>query len=569
MLWSLLKIILFAALAVALVFGLAWIADTPGEVRVAFAGREFTLTPIGALIGLLVLLAVVYVLLKIVGFILAVFRFLLGDETAVSRYFRRGRERRGFEALADGLIALAAGDAKGANRKAAKAERLLNRPDVTRIVGAQAAELSGDRDRALTYYKAMLESDRTRFVGIKGLMRKKLEAGDTDTALKLAQKAFALRPDNPGVLTTLFDLQSKKEDWAGARETMNASMHARLLPRDVGTRRDAVLSLADARSALAAGNETRGHEAAIQANKLAPTLVPAAALAAEVLAKQGYKRKANKILVNAWSNNPHPDLAAAFATIEPSESPRERRTRFETLTRANPDHAESRLLQAELALADEDFPAARKALGDLAEREPTTRSLALMAAIERGQGAPDAVVRGWLAKALGASRGPQWTCGACNQVHGAWTPVCDSCGAFDTLAWKVPPHAEDAGIAGSSMLPLIVGAPRRSSPRAPSTRRRVPTSRTPKSPRSPPPPARPDRARPPRDRRGTAPARRATDRRSVYSRWAARRLRRRRPTAILTLFLCIWVVHGMRMLRACHRTAPVRAQPCLSGRAYL
>lgn len=457
MLWSIIKIVLFIALAVGLAFGAAWILETPGEVRIAFAGREFALAPIGALVALLVLLGVVYLLLKLVGLIVAVIRFLLGDETAVSRYFRRGRERRGYDALADGLVALAAGDARTASRKAQKAERLLDRPEVTRIVNAQAAELAGDRDRALDYYKAMLQNDRTRFVGIKGLMQKKLEAGDTDTALKLAQKAFALRPDNPGVLTTLFDLQSKQADWGGARETMNAAMHARLLPRDVGTRRDAVLSLADARAALAEGNEARGNEAAIQAQKLAPTLIPAAALAAQVHARQGSKRKAVKILTAAWGANPHPDLAAAFAAIEPAETPAERRARFATLTAANPDHPESRLLAAELALADEDFPAARKALGDLAEREPTTRSLALMAAIERGQGAPEAVVRGWLARALSASRGPQWTCARCNHVHAAWTPVCENCGAFDTLNWRVPPHAEDAGLAGSTMLPLIVG----------------------------------------------------------------------------------------------------------------
>jgi HemY protein len=168
MLWSVLKIILFVALAAALAFGVLWIVDTPGEVRVAFAGREFALTPIAALVALLVLLALALLILKIVGFIVALFRFLLGDETAINRYFRRRRERRGFEALADGLVALAAGDAKNATRKAQKAERLLARPDVTRIVNAQAAELAGDDQRAYDYYKAMLESDRTRFVGVKG-----------------------------------------------------------------------------------------------------------------------------------------------------------------------------------------------------------------------------------------------------------------------------------------------------------------------------------------------------------------------------------------------------------------
>ena len=271
-------------------------------------------------------------------------------------------------------------------------------------------------------------------------MRLKLDEGDTDTAMALAQKAFALKPDNERVLRTLFDLQSKKEDWAGARETLNATMHAKLLPRDVGTRRDAVLSLADARAALAAGDTARGNEAALQANRLAPTLIPAAALAARVQAAQGSKRKATKTLTSAWAATPQPDLAAAFAAIEPDETPEARRKRFATLIAAAPGHPESRLLEAELALAAEDFPAARKALGDLAETQPTTRSLALMAAIERGQGAPDAVVRGWLAKALGASRGPQWICGNCSHIHAAWEPVCENCGAFDTLDWKEPAH---------------------------------------------------------------------------------------------------------------------------------
>lgn len=456
MLWSLLKIVLFVAIAAAFAYGVLWIIDTPGHVLIAFAGREYALTPIAALIGLLVLLVLAYVILKLVGFLVAVVRFLLGNDTALNRYFRRRREERGLDSLADGLVAVAAGDSRSATRLARKAERLLGRSDATRLLNAQAAELAGDRTRAIEYYKEMLGNDRTRFVGIKGLMQHKLETGDTTTALALAKQAFALRPDNPGVLTTLFDLQSRHADWAGARETMLASRQARLLPRDVATRRDAVLSLADARAAFARGDTERGDAAALQANKLAPTLIPAAALAAEVLIRQGHKRRARKVLVNAWTANPHPELAAAFAAIEPNETPAARRQRFQMLISANPDHPESHLLAAELALADEDFPAARRALGDLAEREPTARSLALMAAIERGQGAPEAVVRGWLAKALGASRGPQWVCAKCSHVHAAWTPVCDHCRAFDTLNWKLPPHVEDPRIAGSATLPLLI-----------------------------------------------------------------------------------------------------------------
>jgi HemY protein len=80
-----------------------------------------------------------------------------------------------------------------------------------------------------------------------------------------------------------------------------------------------------------------------------------------------------------------------------------------------------------------------------------------MAAIERGAGADDAVVRGWLAKALTAPRGPQWVCDNCQHIEGHWAPVCSNCGAFDTLSWREPPVSEVALPAGTAMLPLIVG----------------------------------------------------------------------------------------------------------------
>ena len=116
------------------------------------------------------------------------------------------------------------------------------------------------------------------------------------------------------------------------------------------------------------------------------------------------------------------------------------------------------MLLAELNLAAEDFPEARRSLGDLAEREPDTRVLAIVAAVERGEGASDAVVRGWLARALTAPRGPQWVCDNCRTIHTEWTPVCNNCQSFDTLSWTSPPQSETVLPAGAEMLPLIVGA---------------------------------------------------------------------------------------------------------------
>lgn len=457
MIWSLVKVIFFVGLAIGLSFGLAYVLETPGGVRIAFGGEEINLAPIGFILALLAMLAIFWILLKLSGLLVAVLRFFTGDETALKRYWGRNRERRGFDALAEGMLALAAGEGTVAVAKAAKAERLLNRPELTRLLNAQAAELSGNTPRALEHYKEMLADDRTRFVGVQGILQQKLAEGDTDTALKLAEKAFALRPKHHANLDTLFALQSEAADWSGARRTLSAKLSAKALPKDVAKRRDAVLSVADAMVALEAGDTDAAREAAVIANKMAPTLVPAAVMAARMLIESGTKRPALRILKAAWQANPHPDLATAFAAIEPDEDIEARRKRFAQLAKLHPEHSETKMLLTELALAEEDFPTARRELGDLAEEQPTTRTLALMAAIEQGSGADESIVRALLAKALSASRGEQWVCSSCDHAHANWAPACERCNAFDTMEWTQP-QQPDADAPMDAVLPLIVGA---------------------------------------------------------------------------------------------------------------
>jgi HemY protein len=458
MLWSLLKIVVFVALVAALTLGAGYLMESQGGVMITLAGTEYSLGPLQSVIALLVLVVALYVAFKLAGLLVALLRFINGDETALSRYFDRNRERKGFQALSEGIMALASGEGRLAMAKATKADKYLHRPELTDLITAQAAEMTGDRKKAEEVYKRLVTRDETRFVGIRGLMKQKLAAGDTDTALKLAERAFAIKPKHVEVQDTLLRLQAEKADYAGARATLATKLKQGALPRDVYRRRDAVLALSEALAMEEKGDHGAANGAAIRANKASPDLIPAAAMAARAYIGQGNKRYAVKTLKKAWSTQPHPDLAAAFAEIEPNETPSDRVRRFGTLTSINPDHRETRLLRAELALAAEDFPAARRALGDMAESHPDARVLAVMAAIERGEGASDAVVRGWLTKALTASRGPQWVCGNCHTIHADWAPLCSNCGAFDSLEWTTPPQSEVVLPAGADMLPLIVGS---------------------------------------------------------------------------------------------------------------
>ena len=454
MIFSLIKTAIFIALATALAFGISYLQDSSGGVLIDFQGKQYPLSPLRFVIGVLIAFAVFWILLKLAGFLVATLRFMRGDKTAVSRFFDKRREQRGYRALADGMVALASGEGNVAVAKAAKAEKLLAKPELTRLISAQAAEMAGNRAQAVEIYKELLGHDRTRFVGVRGLMKAKLAEGDNETALKLAEKAFALKPRHNETLDTLFSLQSQAEDWDGARKTILAKSRAKLMPKDVATRRDAVLSVADAMAAHGEGNAPKARDAAIFASRNAPALVPAAVLAAQVYISENTPKNAVRVLKKAWEANPHPDIATAYAGIAPEESPQERLTRFQPLLKLRADHPETALLETELHLAAEDFPAARRALGDLPDTTPTGRSLALMAAISRGEGAPEEVVRSWLARAVSAPRGEAWVCSACHSVHAKWAPVCSNCEGFDTLSWALPAQSEAQGLS-DAMLPLI------------------------------------------------------------------------------------------------------------------
>ena len=458
MLWSLVKILLFVAAIAGLTYGAGYLLESEGGVMITAAGVEYTLGPLQAVIALVALVVLVWLALKLIALLIAVLKFLNGDETALSRYFDRNREQKGYQALSDGLMALASGEGRTAMDKARKAEKFLNKPELTNLLTAQAAEMSGDKRKATEVYKQLLTDDSTRFVGVRGLMRQKLEEGQTETALKLAETAFALKPRHEETQDVLLKLQAKSGDWTGARTTLNAKLRAGNLPRDVHRRRDAVLALSEANDILDDSKPIEAREAAIEANRLSPDLVPAAVMAAKGYLDQDKKRYATRVLKKAWEAHPHPDLAAAFAQIEPTETAEARIKRFRNLTKGTPEHPETKMVMAELQIAAEDFPEARRALGDLFEKEPTSRSLTIMAAIERGEGASDAVVKGWLAKALTAPRGAQWVCDNCHNIHSEWTPVCDNCQSFDTLSWTAPPEVEVSSPTGVEMLPLIVGA---------------------------------------------------------------------------------------------------------------
>jgi HemY protein len=173
------------------------------------------------------------------------------------------------------------------------------------------------------------------------------------------------------------------------------------------------------------------------AAKLAPDLVPAAALAGRLLSRKGELRKAAKVVETAWQSLPHPDLAEVYLNLRPGDSGLDRLKRAETLSRLSKGAPEGRLAVARSALESREFDRARDALEPLLQDRPSMRVCLLMSDLEQAEHGSTGKGREWLARATRAPRDPAWIADGVVADH--WAPISPVTGRLDAFVWQAPP----------------------------------------------------------------------------------------------------------------------------------
>ena len=181
----------------------------------------------------------------------------------------------------------------------------------------------------------MLASPDTEQLGLRGLFLEAQREGEQEAARQFAERALKLNPKLDWPVEALFDLQCRAGDWQGALDTLAIARRSGLIDKTVANRRRAVLLTAQAQAAEDTAAD-KALELALEAHRLAPDLVPAAAIAGRILASQGNTPRAARVLLKTWRLAPHPDLAAAYAYARPGDSPRDRLNRVRHL---GPPHA--------------------------------------------------------------------------------------------------------------------------------------------------------------------------------------------------------------------------------------
>ncbi|HXV74653.1 MAG TPA: heme biosynthesis HemY N-terminal domain-containing protein [Sphingomonadales bacterium] len=450
-----LALTLILVLVAALLF--AWWADHPGAAVITWQAWRIDTT--FAVLVFLVFIGLAFAL-WLQGLI---FRAKHGlPFLGLSGQLRR--QKRGLEHLNRAVVALAAGDAKAAQRLVKKAAELLAPQPMLRVLAAQAAKLGGDPERARAEFEALAQDAAAGFLGVRGLLMEAVGEGRDREALRFAERAREIEPKSVWAIRTHFNLQVKAADWEGARATLNAAQKARAFDRAATDALAATLLYCQAKEADLANGKKAALRLAEKALKAKAGFLPAALLVSRLNREKGKESAAARILEKAWKVEPHPELALAYANLAPMETATARLKRFKKLTGKATD-AESLLQLAERALEAEHLGEAEALIQRALKKTNRARGFALLRAIEEKRGAPVPVLEELAEKTEGASPEPMWVCASCAAKAPRWSLHCPSCRMFNALAWEgarsspASPSAADEDFV--TVLPAASGTPER------------------------------------------------------------------------------------------------------------
>jgi HemY protein len=419
------RVVLFLIVVGALAVGVAWFADRPGDVVVTWQGMriETSLMVLGAaLLAAMVVIALIWSLL----------RAIVRSPYLLARFMHHRRGVRAYEAISSGLVAVGAGNVAAARKLAAEVDRIAPHEPLALLLRAQAAQLSGDLEAAERTFQTLASRADTKALGLHGLFIEARRRNDLVKARAVAEEAARTSPALGWAGRAVLEFRCAAGDWAGALHHLEQNMAA--FAKDNYRRQRAILLTARALAAEETDRDS-AKSFALEANKLAPALVPAATLAARLLAEAGQLRKAHRIVDKAWAANPHPELANASMELRSGDSARDRLKRIEALAKKVPGHIEGALAVARAALGAQEFAKARAAIAPYLQA-PTKRIALLMAELERAEKNDVGRAREWVARALHAAPDPAWT--ADGHVSDRWLPASPVTGRLDTLEWRVP-----------------------------------------------------------------------------------------------------------------------------------
>ena len=294
----------------------------------------------------------------------------------------------------------------------------------------------------------LTQNENIQLVGMKAALDAQIGKKEFTEALKTVNQAFEVRQDLYWVIGSAFLLRAKNNDWVGALEVLDSGIEKNLIPQKKAKRLKAVALYELAMQAKENGDDTKFFKFMNQALEENSRLIPAALeLAKHFVNDDKQIRKAEKVLLAMWCENPCYDVAKAYLDLFPDDTVAERIERMERLTTSNNKRPSlNNVILAELYIAAGKAAKAKMECRQFLLKNPATQKIVeMLEAVEfstskkNNKGLFDSIK-----SRLGISDGKedypkdfQWICANCGHVSDEWQAICPDCGEVGRHYWHL------------------------------------------------------------------------------------------------------------------------------------
>jgi len=420
------QIIRLILIGVMVAITVSWLNQQSGQSQIQWLGYQLEVST-SLLVSLVILLAVIVLLFD------RLWRLIRNWPKMMAHGWQYRRRTNGERALGLGLVALAAGDSRSAQKQARKAEKLLGKGLLPDLLAAQAAHLAGDKNAARQYFAQLSKHKDTAYYGFIGLMNLQIQNNNSERSLAAAQKALQLQPDSITALTHIFSQEISQKNWKKALNTLSLMKPQKANLQEqkhLFLNREIALCYLSAQDTPDDKGKITWLERAI---KLDASHIACRVMLARLYQKSDAKKQMIKIVERGFILKPHQDYFEILRETY-QDNIGSFIARVTKLARQSENKLDANRVVVAASLDAGILPTATSLLSEIPQPEMTNEDYLLAAELAEKRLDPGAVKKA-LQEAARAPRGKSWRCFACSTVVAQYEPVCPKCNDVGTIDW--------------------------------------------------------------------------------------------------------------------------------------
>ena len=346
------------------------------------------------------------------------------------------KTQKGYDFFVEAMIALLNKDNKNAIIAAKKMKGLFKQEtSLNLLLQSEILKIDNKSEQLNVVYDLMINNNKTRTLGYRGLMEQSLKQQDYHHAFIYGEKLFLLNPKIEKLYDTLVNIIAKTRNWNQLTVITDKAYVNKIINKKefYENKSIALYEIAKIKMKSDTSESIYLIEKAISFKK---NFSPYIKLYLEILFSIKNINKIQKVLKKNWSEYPNGALRTDIIYILKSNKINEIEF-VKSIIVKNKNNDESKKLLIDFAIYLNEWSIARDNIKGLIGSNPNREVCLFMSKIELGQSNDIQKSEAWKLRANNAEIERYWVCKISNNSQVAWSTISDS-GHFNSLEWRQP-----------------------------------------------------------------------------------------------------------------------------------